>query len=173
MKKVYLGNKPLTTLATREEGGGGGNDDVVKGLIEGSITSVDIPSGTTQIRSGAFLGCESLASVTIPNGVKIIDTMAFGACSRLTSVTIPSSVEYYKGPDTGSPIEGAIRTLAFADCSNLYDVTIKSPTKMIYEENAFGGIASNAVLHVPSDLVSEYQADSSWTDAFQGGIVAI
>lgn len=173
MKKVYLGNKPLTTLATREEGGGGGNDDVVKGLIEGSITSVDIPSGTTQIRAGAFMTCESLTSVTIPNGVKIIDTMAFGGCSKLTSVTIPSSVEYYKGPDLASPIEGAIRTLAFADCSNLYDVTIKSPTKMVYEENAFAGIASNAVLRVPSSLVDAYQADSNWTNAFGGGIVAI
>lgn len=173
MKKVYLGNNPLTTLATREEGGGGGNDELAKSFIEGSITSVDIPSGTTQIRSGAFMNCESLASVTIPNGVKIIDAMAFVGCCSLTSITIPSSVEYYKGPDLASPIEGAIRTLAFAACSKLADVTIKSPTKMVYEENAFAGIASNAVLHVPSDLVSKYQADSNWTSAFGGGIVAI
>lgn len=172
MKKVYLGNRQLTTLATREEGGGG-NDELAKSLIEGSITSVDIPSGTTQIKAGTFLNCSSLSRVTIPNGVKIIDTMAFGNCKSLGDIVIPSSVEYLKGPDIASPIEGAIRSLAFADCSSLSDVTIKSPTKMVYEENAFLGISSNAVLRVPSSLVDAYKADSKWTSAFGGGIVAI
>ena len=90
MKKVYLGNNPLTTLATREEGGG--NDDVVKSLIEGSITSVDIPSGTTQIRDYAFSKCKYFSSVTIPNSVTLIGNYAFQYCTSLSSITIPNSV---------------------------------------------------------------------------------
>ena len=172
MKKVYLGNRQLTTLATREEGGGG-NDELAKSLIDGSITSVDIPSGTTQIKAGTFMNCSSLSRVTIPNGVKIIDVMAFANCESLGDIVIPSSVEYWRGPETVSPIEGAIRSLAFAYCSRLSDVTIKSPTKMIYEEDAFTGISSYAVLRVPPELVSEYQNDSNWSSAFGGGIVAI
>lgn len=34
-------------------------------------------------------------------------------------------------------------------------------------------IASNAVLHVPSDLVSEYQNEYGWSNSFQGGIERI
>ena len=81
MKKVYLGNKPLTTLATREEGGG--NDDVVKSLIDRSITSVDIPNGVTIIGQNAFGFCISLSSITIPNSVTIIGDYAFSNCNSL------------------------------------------------------------------------------------------
>ena len=92
MKKVYLGNKPLTTLATREEGGGGGNDELAKSLIDRSITSVDIPYGVTKIGQYAFSNCGSLSSVTIPNIVTSIGDRAFSYCSRLSSIDIPSSV---------------------------------------------------------------------------------
>lgn len=230
MKKVYLGNRQLTTLATREEGGGG-NDELAKSLIDRSITSVDIPNGVTKIGNGAFayysgltsvnipntvtsigdyafsnsnelttisipwtvttIGiyafnscsgltsveindywgrirtiskgmfyyCTSLSSVTIPR-VRSIDDNAFEGCSSLTSVTIPSSVE-------------TIGDSAFNWCSSLADVTIYSTRMIYYKWAMFANIASNAVLHVQPELVEEYQADSNWTDAFQGGIVAI
>lgn len=58
-------------------------------------------------------------------------------------------------------------------CSSLSDVTIKSPNKIFYLLYLFDGIASNAVLRVPSNLVDAYKADSNWSNSFKGGIVAI
>ena len=85
---------------------------------------------------------------------------AFGFCSSLSSITIPNSVT-------------TIGDYAFNSCSSLSDVTIASTTKQTYNDGAFDEISSNAVLRVPSNLVDAYKADSKWTNAFGGGIVAI
>ena len=90
----------------------------------------------------------------------IIGSSTFGYCSSLSSITIPSSVT-------------KIDVRAFANCSKLADVTIESTTKLTYNTNAFQNIASNAVLRVPSDIVDAYKADSKWSSAFGGRIVAI
>lgn len=231
MKKVYLGNRQLTTLATREEGGGGGNDELAKSLIDRSITSVDIPNGVTKIGNGAFAYYSGLTSVTIPDTVTSIGDYAFSNSNELTTISIPwsvktigiyafqscsglTSVDIYDFWDgirtiskgmfsyctslssvtipsvssiddnafegcsslTSVTIPSSVQTIgdsAFDWCSSLADVTIYSTNMIYYKWGMFANIASNAVLHVPSDLVSEYQADSNWTDAFQGGIVAI
>ena len=78
----------------------------------------------------------------------------------MSNIIIPNSVTSIGG-------------YAFYYCSSLSSVTIESTTKLTYNSNAFKSIASNAVLHVPSDLVDAYKADSKWSSAFGGGIVAI
>lgn len=57
-----------------------------------SLTSIDIPSGVTDIGSAAFSSCVGLTSVTIPDSVTTINNESFGYCDALTSINIPNSV---------------------------------------------------------------------------------
>jgi len=60
---------------------------------KGSITTVIIDEGITNIGGYAFYGCSLLAgAATIPNSINTIAASAFSNCVSLTSVTIPSSV---------------------------------------------------------------------------------
>ncbi|MEE0996007.1 MAG: leucine-rich repeat domain-containing protein [Paludibacteraceae bacterium] len=79
------------------------------GKIQGKFT---IPSGVTNIASGAFGSCEGLTGVEIPNTVTSISEFAFENCTGLTNLTIPSSVKY-------------IDWKAFKGCENL-DVVIRN-----------------------------------------------
>jgi hypothetical protein len=79
------------------------------GKIQGVFT---IPSGVTNIASGAFGSCEGLTGVEIPNTVTSISEFAFEDCTGLTNLTIPSSVKY-------------IEWKAFKGCENL-DVVIRN-----------------------------------------------
>lgn len=58
--------------------------------IQGVFT---IPSGVTNIASGAFALCEGLTGLEIPASVTSISEYAFENCTGLTNVTIPSSVK--------------------------------------------------------------------------------
>ena len=126
-----------------------------------SLTSITLPNTITNISFYMLAGCTSLTSITIPANVTDIDQSAFQDCSKLESVTIPANVT-------------DIDRSAFQGCSKLESVTIQNSTsKIAYEYYAFYGIASTAKLYVPSNLLADYQSDSSWTGAFGGGIFAI
>lgn len=149
-----------------------------------SLTGITIPSGVTIIGRWAFQSCSSLTSITIPSGVTSIGEWAFQFCSNLTSITIPSgvtSIGYgtfeYCSALTGITIPSGVTEIgeyAFDQCTNLASVTIENSTSTIdCGYRAFSYISSSAKLYVPSNLWSDYQNDSSWTDAFKGGIYAI
>ena len=57
-----------------------------------SLTNVNIPKGVTSISSEAFEDCKSLISVIIPDGVTNIGNGSFLGCSALTRISIPKSV---------------------------------------------------------------------------------
>ena len=126
-----------------------------------NITSVTIPDSVTEIGEQAFWGC-SFTELKIGNSVTWINCKAFYSCSSLKTLTIGSSV-------TG------ICAGAFEYCSKIESVTLLSANKdsIKYPNNAFKGTPSSKKLYVPSNLLSEYQADSNWTGAFKGGIFAI
>lgn len=79
------------------------------GKLQGKFT---IPSGVTNIASGAFGSCEGMTGLEIPNTVTSISEFAFENCTGLTNLTIPSSVKY-------------IDWKAFKGCENL-DVVIRN-----------------------------------------------
>ena len=79
------------------------------GKLQGKFT---IPSGVTNIASGAFGSCEGLTGLEIPASVTSISEYAFENCTGLTNLTIPSSVKN-------------IDYNAFAGCENL-DVVIRN-----------------------------------------------
>ena len=107
-----------------------------------------IPSGVTEIGSGAFEGCGSLTSVTIPNGVTMIGDYAFEGCGSLTSVTIPNSVT-------------SIGSSAFANCTSLTSVTILNGVTSI-GSSAFANCTSLASVTIPNSVTE------IWSYAFEG-----
>ena len=76
-----------------------------------ALTSVSIPSSVTSIGNGSFDGCTALASVTIPDSVTSIGYGAFYNCIALTAVTIPPSVT-------------SIGNSAFRRCTALTSITL-------------------------------------------------
>lgn len=135
-----------TYVAQISGGGGQTYEAELMGMIDGSLTSIDIPSGTTIIKDfcfeefeyledvnipdsvtsigeSAFYGCTSLTSCTIGSGVTSIGLGAFGDCSSLTSIDIPNSVT-------------SIGESAFQECTSLTSVTIGSGITEI-GDNAF------------------------------------
>ena len=102
-------------------GGGGGTsyENELKGIIDRSITSIEIPSGITYVGQYSFYACQSLTDVVIPSGVEIIHFGAFQQCTSLSSVTMPNSVTQ-------------ISDYAFATCSTLSDITISIHFHMMF-----------------------------------------
>ncbi len=119
-----------------------------------SLTSVTIPNSVTSIGYLAFSGCSGLASVTIPNSVTSIGEMAFQKCSSLTSITIPYRVK-------------SIGEYAFENCSNLSIICSVPATRPSISSTTFRGIASDVVVYVSNEAVSNYKNSSStnyWKD---------
>lgn len=149
---------------------------------------VVIFNGVREIGSSAFYECSSLTDITIPNSVKKINMTAFGSCSSLNSITIPNSVKELGGYvfqdcrnlvsiDIGSSIS-RLGERDFRRCTSLASVTIRnSTTKVTFNtgtyNKTFEGTPSSKKLYVPSNLLSDYQSDSNWTNEFKGGIYAI
>lgn len=146
MKRVYLGNKELTTIATVTNGGGDGDD--TKKLVDyfnKTLTKFTIPDGVTSIGFAAFNECSSLTSITIPNSVTRIVTWAFYGCSSLNSITIPKSVTSF---DEGS----------FEGCSGLTTMTVEATTPPIY-----GSLPGSVqTIYVPASSVDVYKSAYGW-----------
>lgn len=116
----------------------GGGDDPLIGLLDGSITSVTIPSSITNLKQYAFAdtnietlvipdniqtiesylcrGCTKLKSVTF-NGTPTIDTnYMFYQCPSLEKVTLPNSIELFV-------------SYTFSGCEKLKEIFIPASVK--------------------------------------------
>ena len=93
-----------------------------------------IPDSVTNIRGGAFYGCNSLIKVVIPDGVTTIGDYAFYGCSNLTEIEIPSSVKNI-GDKAFYGCESIVSVVipnsvtgigegAFEECNSLESITI-------------------------------------------------
>lgn len=90
---IVAGNikKDVTILGvtgTYEGSGGASYKNVLIGLLDGSIETLDIPDGTTFIRSGSCVMLKDLIHVTIPNTVEEIEHNAFAGCTKLETIEI-------------------------------------------------------------------------------------
>lgn len=65
----------------------------------GTIESINFPSGLKYIGSWSFMDCSALQSVTLPDGIEKVDSCAFRHCVSLESVDLGNGI---KEPGYGS-----------------------------------------------------------------------
>ena len=152
--------------------GGTTYETEVKGIIDRSLTSIDIPSGVTSIGNYVFDSCSNLSSVTIPNSVTSIGNSAFYECFNLTSVTIPNSVIsiynfvfYGCRSLTSVTIPSGVTNIgiqAFYGCRSLTSITVNTTTPPTLGSNAFVN-TNDSPIYVPSESVETFKTASEWS----------
>ena len=136
-----------------------------------NLTSVSIPETVISIGECSFFGCGNLRNLSIPQSVSSIGNAAF-AVSGLSSVAIlgnisiiaNSSFYYCSGLSTlviGNNVE-TIETGAFSGCSNLQTIFSYNSTPPAVENNALQGVPRSAIVYVPIESVTIYQAHAVW-----------
>lgn len=113
-------------------------DILLKGVIEGTLTDIEIPEGTTNIKPYTFYKCPNLISVVIPEGVTEIGSNSLGDCPKLSNVTLPNSLR-------------KIGATAFYNCLKLSNLTLPEGLEVI-ETQAFHQCPLIKVVHLPSTL---------------------
>ena len=58
-----------------------------------NLTSIELPSGITEIEDQAFMGCTYLESVNLPDGLDAMGDSVFIYCKFIETVEIPDSVK--------------------------------------------------------------------------------
>ena len=125
-----IGNFRLTTSIDRS------NDDVLRKLVEGELTHLEIPMGTTKIGAGIFNSWGNIKSVTIPEGVTTIGSGAFQN----------SSIEHIQFPNSLKTIGMS----AFHTCKSLSTISLNEGLTTIHSY-CFNGTGLTEVL-LPSTL---------------------
>ena len=110
------------------------------GAFDGSgITSIVIPEGVTEIKSGTFNNCTNLLSVELPSSVTFIRSCAFQECRSLTSIELPSSLT-------------SIGDNAFQGCSSLNSIEL--PSNLMYiGYRAFENCRSISSITIPKGVI--------------------
>lgn len=120
------------------------------------IVNIDLPNATT-IGKRAFMYCKNVNTITLSDNLKRIEDETFYYIQNpdyaLTYIVIPAKVEFI-GYD------------AFGCCAYVTEVKCKNPTPPTLSSGAFGGLASNHKLYVPSGSLSTYQSNSQWKQFF-------
>lgn len=162
------------TYVSQITSGDGGSDYEQQfiDLIEGDITTLNIPSGTTKIGSYAFYYNNSLKEVTVPNNVTYIGSYAFYHCDKLISIIIPDSVLTISTSvftscsgltevTIGNGVT-SIGNYTFQNCSNLISVTVQATTPPIIFSSIFLNSAKEMKIYVPAESVELYKSASNW-----------
>ena len=126
---------------------GGGNDEILKSLIDGSITSIKIPDETSNIHEYVFYRKTNLSDVTIPNTVTSIGLYAFAVCTNLESVSFEENSQLT-----------SIGSYVFQNCTKLRNITIPNTVTNI-GSFAFSGCANLLKIVVP-ESVTRIQAST-------------
>ena len=111
--------------------------------------NITTPSNITIVGARAFQGCYFIKNF-VGTRVSSVQDYAFSGCSNLESVTLPRDV-----PD------GKFYAGAFKSCYKLYDVYLGGFFQ-IYS-SSYNQFESSCTIHVPANLLSQYQNDSEWT----------
>lgn len=149
-------------------------EDTLKALIDRSITSIEIPEGTTAIEAHAFNHCQKLESVTIPSSVTTLSFSCFYGCSALTEIILPDNVialetnVFAAANKLEKVIIGTgIKTISnntFQNCYALRTVICKAEEPPTLQANSFSNVPTDCVIYVPEASVGAYKAATNWSD---------
>lgn len=117
--------------------GGFWDEATVKALFNnrGSLTTIEIPTGTTVIPTYMFKSCTSLALTSLPSTIEQIDSYAFAYCRALALTTLPSALT-------------TLNSYCFSNCTGLTTITFLGKPTSIYS-NAFSGCSNLKTINVP------------------------
>lgn len=142
------------------------------------LSSVALHDKLATIGECAFQGNTQLKTIDIPESVTIIEPSAFAQCPQLENITIPDGVTllpekcFYNDMALQRIVIGKGVTAIGADCFARYkntttaprleDVYLQSDAIVSGGESFLDEACAKATLHVPSDLVEAYKAQSGW-----------
>ncbi len=123
---------------------------LLKYAVGKNATHFTIPDSVTEIKEGAFFGCDALTSISIPNSVTTIGDYAFGCCDNLSDIVIiPDSVT-------------KIGSFAFNYCDKLHGVILPTSVTSL----SVASFANERFLESPSfDLIVYYLGSKEEWDA--------
>lgn len=129
-------------------------NEMLLGLMEGTIT--DLTLQTTKVKDYACRLCTSLRSIYLPK-CKSIGIRAFDECIVLTTARLPIC-ETIKG--------SAFQDTSLTDIYLGYDGVVTLGSDVFLKE-------TKTNVHVRAELLSDYQADTNWTEAVTKGNVIL
>lgn len=139
---------------------------------KGTIKTVVIEDGVTNIGGNSFIWCTKLSSVTIPESVTSIGHHAFCGCTSLKSVELPSHLEsigrnaFESNSFTSIRLPETLSTMGiyiFGGSSKVTDIYVEW-TENIPDYPTFKGNITGITLHVPCGTQAIYQAADGWKD---------
>lgn len=131
-----------------------------------ALTSLELPSGITQIADRALMGNFALYSIKLPNTLTTIGAHFLCNASSLQTLTIPASVTY---------IDGAF----LHGCESLSKVYLLGPASVLKAQandgsNTFGANedfckdkVTDCLFYTTSDYIDGYTSDEVWSTVDQ------
>lgn len=144
-----------------------GQGEIPMDFFEDNLIDPDQPKeliierGITEIKPGAFRGCNALKKVILPEGLEIIGSKAFRECRNLDYIEIPDTVTYLgreafmlcsklKYVKLSKGLK-SISGLTFENCASLESICIPEGVETIYRD-AFGLCGRLKMIMIPNSL---------------------
>lgn len=174
-KGVTVTDEPFAQYGNKvrliPSGSGTYESDIIM-FIEGEMTHLDVPAGTTKIGNAALSQRDELRTITIPNSVTVFESYALAYCSNLQAVTIPSTVTtigtgafQYDTSLSSITIPSNVTSIggsAFDGCSGLEYVILEPVSPPSLGANVFD-MTNNCPIYVPDNSVLAYQTATNWS----------
>lgn len=183
-KGVTVTDEPFAQYGNKvrliPSGSGTYESDIIM-FIEGEMTHLDVPAGTTKIGNSALSQRDKLQTISIPNSVTVLESYALAYCQNLDGVVLPSTLttighaafQYDTGlssitiPASVTKIDVA----AFDGCTGLEYVILEPVSPPSLGANAFQ-MTNNCPIYVPDNSVLAYQTAINWS-AYSARITGI
>ena len=166
------------------------DSEILKAVIDRSITEITIPSEITVLGNSVFRFCKALVTVTLNEGLQEIGPCAFGACAALTSIVMPSTLKkisssafdscialktvtlneglekienyafYYSSKISGLNIPASVQTIGDYALNEVKEVTMKGTTPPTIGNKTFN---STAKIRIPASALEAYSNATNWS----------